>query len=82
MTGKNKKLNFPILKQIRINQEQAEKWDSKAIRNFLEGNEISKNNSLDTQILLKMIPAFIESGIKINLEEQEIERIKQLWGNN
>ena len=33
---------------------------------------------LDFSILTKMIPAFIQAGLKIQLEEQEISRVKEL----
>ncbi|MBA7492064.1 hypothetical protein ES702_02613 [subsurface metagenome] len=35
--------------------------------------------SIDTEILKKMIPVFIENKIEIELEDNEIERIKQLY---
>jgi len=34
---------------------------------------------LDTQILKKMIPAFVEAGIKLKLEKNEITRITELF---
>ncbi|MBD3216207.1 MAG: hypothetical protein GF311_26575 [Candidatus Lokiarchaeota archaeon] len=37
-----------------------------------------KDASLDTTILKKMIPKFVETGIKIELTTNEINRIKQL----
>ncbi|HUS48636.1 MAG TPA: hypothetical protein VMZ91_00585 [Candidatus Paceibacterota bacterium] len=37
MTGKNKKMNFPIIRNIRLNKQQNEKWNPKRIRAFLEG---------------------------------------------
>lgn len=39
----------------------------------------SVDNSIDTQILKKMLKPFIEKGITLDLEEKEITRIKQLW---
>lgn len=35
--------------------------------------------SIDSDILKKMIPAFIKNGIEIDLEDNEIERIKELY---
>ena len=73
------------IKTIRISQEEEANWDSKAIHEFLQGN-IQSNDSIknskltvDLRILKKMIPAFVEFGIKITFEENEIDRIKQLW---
>lgn len=40
MTGKNKKMNFPILKTIRINEDQNKQWNAKNIRHFLDSIEI------------------------------------------
>ena len=36
MTGKNKKLNYPILKTIRLTLKQAKAWNPDKIRAFLE----------------------------------------------
>ena len=38
MTGKDKKMNYPIIKHLRINEKQNAKWNPKLIRGFLEGN--------------------------------------------
>lgn len=38
MTGKDKKMNFPIVRNIRLNQRQNEEWNPKLIRGFLDGN--------------------------------------------
>lgn len=73
------------LKTIRITKEEEANWNSKEVHEFLQENTQSndsiKNNKLtvDLHILKKMIPAFVEFGIKIILEENEIDRIKQLW---
>lgn len=47
MTGKDKKLNYPIYKAVKVNEEQNKKWDSntpKLIRNLLEG-KLAVNDS-------------------------------------
>lgn len=36
MTGKNKEINYPILKAIRITETQAKAWNPDRIRAFLE----------------------------------------------
>ncbi len=38
MTGTNKKMNFPIMKGIKISEEQAKNWDVQLIRNALDGD--------------------------------------------
>lgn len=51
-----------------------------AIKQDLQENENKvKNDDLDTKILKKLITPFKEHGIKIDLEEHEIKRIKSLW---
>ncbi len=35
--------------------------------------------SLDTQILIKMIPEFIKNQIELDLSENEIERVRKLY---
>ena len=44
-------------------------------------NKIYNENieSFDTQILIKMIRPFVENNIGLDLENDEIERIKTLW---
>lgn len=55
MTGKDKKMNFPIIRNIRLNQKQNEKWDPKSIRAFLEGKAIERGPDENSQILLKAL---------------------------
>ena len=38
MTGKDKKMNYPIVKHLRINEKQNANWDYKKVRGFLDGN--------------------------------------------
>ena len=38
----NKKMNFPILKTIRISKNQAKRWDPALIRGFLDKIKINK----------------------------------------
>ena len=77
MTGADKKLNYPNFRGIKINDEQNKNWNkntSKQIRDLLEGKL-----DLDTKILLKMIPEFKKNGIIVNLENNELERVKELY---
>jgi len=77
MTGKNKKMNFNKIKTIKITEEQEQNWNPNEIRNLLDGN--TNENSIDTSILMKMIPAFIEYGIKLTTTtELEDKRIMEL----
>lgn len=73
--GRPRGINFDHVKTIKLNEDQAKKWNPKEVKNFLDGN----TSNQDSIILKKLIPAFIEKGIKIPLEDHEIERIKQLW---
>ena len=34
---------------------------------------------MDTQILKKMIPLFVDKGLKVMLTKDEVERVKELW---
>ena len=81
MTGKNKKMNFPIIRNIRLNQKQNDKWDPKNIRAFLEGKAIElENTDLVDKLVLLMIKAGINSEIYgIDIKESEIQfNIKRL----
>ena len=37
MTGKDKKMNYPVTKHLRITDQQNANWDYKKVRAFLEG---------------------------------------------
>ncbi len=75
--GRPEGKNFEFIKSIKLNQKQLDNWDSntpKLIRNLLEGKL-----ELDTQILKKMIPKFIEYGIELKTTtEIEDKRIMEL----
>jgi len=47
MTGKDKKMNYPVIKHIRITDQQNANWDYKKVRGFLSGN------SNNTEIVAK-----------------------------
>lgn len=74
MTGANKTLNYPVIKTIKITPEQENNWNPIKIRNCLD-----KKESIDTRILKKLIPVFIEKDIEIDLLEEEIHRIEELY---
>lgn len=38
MTGKNKKNNYPYIKNIRLSRKQLKAWDTKKIKSYLNGN--------------------------------------------
>ena len=38
-----------------------------------------ESNTLDTEILKKMIPAFIQNEIELDLSNKQIERVKELY---
>jgi len=74
MTGKNKKLNFPIFKGLKINEAQNENWNPKLIRKVLESNPIE---------LLKQLCELMDEKmdfVKTPVEEDEklIEQIEEL----
>ena len=72
MTGKEKKMNFPIVRNIRINEKQNNKWDPKHIRAFLEGKTM--NTDIVDKLVLLMIKAGINSeGYGIDIKESEIQ---------
>jgi len=77
MTGADKKLNYPIYKAVKINDEQNKNWDSntpKLIRDLLEGKL-----SIDTQILKKLLVKFIDLEVKLeDTTEIEDKRIMEL----
>ena len=75
MTGKDKKMNFPIVRNIRINEQQNDKWDPKHIRAFLEGKTVGPTNTgLIDKLVLLMIKAGINSdGYGIDIKESEIQ---------
>ena len=63
-----------IRKMIRISPEENENWDIVKVHEFLS----SPGENNDTEILKKMIPSFIKYGIEIELDTNEIERVKEL----
>lgn len=75
MTGKDKKMNFPIVRNIRINDQQNNKWDPKLIRGYLDGKAIEReNNDLIDKLVLLMVKAGINSEDHgIDIEEAEIQ---------
>ena len=80
MTGKDKKMNFPIVRNIRLNQKQNDKWDPKNIRAFLEGKAIEKENIENIDLLDKLVFLMIKAGINsetygIDIKESEIQPI-------
>jgi hypothetical protein len=48
------------------------------INKILRESEASPN--YDFRILVKMIPAFIQAGLKVELSEEEISRVKEING--
>ena len=64
MTGKDKKMNFPIIRNIRLNQKQNDKWNPKNIRAFLEGN--SNDVMKDFKRLYQIMNVFLLPKINEN----------------
>ena len=66
-----------IRKMIRISPEENDNWDIVKIHEFLQNKLPGDNN--DTEILKKMIPAFIKYGVKLETTtEMEDKRIMEL----
>ena len=66
MTGKDKKLNYPIFKAVKINAEQNKKWNNntpKLIRTMLENNPIE---------LLKFYNEFFKDNLDYLLKNTDI----------
>ena len=66
--------NMLIPEDLKGNQEFY-KYMRKCRDNYIAG----KIENIDTEILEKMIPLFIENKIEIDLKDDEIERIKRLY---
>ncbi len=72
MTGKDKKMNFPIIRTIRLNEQQDDKWNPKRIRAFLEGETVDLD--LMDKLVLLMVKAGVNSKVYgIDIEEAEIQ---------
>ncbi len=63
MTGKNKKMNFPVFKAIKISKAQDENWNPKLIRSVLENNPIK---------LLEFYNNFFKDNIDYLLKDTKI----------
>ncbi len=77
--GRPKGVNFPVNKLIRISQKQNENWRNNPNTPNLIKDLLDGKLGLDTEILKKMIPEFIKQGIELDLDEKEIERVKELY---
>jgi len=67
MTGKDKKMNFPLVRNIRLNQRQDDKWNPKLIRGFLDGktdNNVMKDFKRLYQVMnVYLLPRINENKI-------------------
>ncbi|MFO8019496.1 MAG: hypothetical protein R6U96_12790 [Promethearchaeia archaeon] len=73
MTGKNKKMHYPIVKSIRINKSMETNWNPEEIRGFLKGDSNLKT-------LLQKLYEIMETKMKFTskLSEENIETIKRI----
>ncbi len=72
--GRPEGKNFEFIKSIKLNQKQVNNWDSKRIKNFLEGKL-----EIDTEILKKLLVKFIDLEVKLeDTTEIEDKRIMEL----
>ncbi len=80
--GRTKKFNEKSkVLTIRVPESQYNTIKS-TIENIIENKYVSENDpedTLDTLILKKMIPEFIKYDIEIELDNNEIERVKSLY---
>ncbi len=60
MTGTGKKMNFPFVKQIRLNQDQMDKFSAIEIRFFLD-NKTDK--FMENQFIVKVLKDMFEKGV-------------------
>ena len=72
MTGKDKKMNFPIVRNIRLNEQQNDKWNPKCIRAFLEGETVDQV-FIDKLVLLMVKAGVNSEGYGIDIKESEIQ---------
>ena len=81
MTGKDKQMNFPIVKNIRLNQQQSDKWNSKLIRGFLDGktdNDVMKDLKRLYQIMnVFLLPKINDTKIA-EIPNSVLEELEQL----
>lgn len=81
MTGKDKKMNFPIVRNIRLNEQQSDKWDPKLIRGFLDG-KTDNNVMKDLKRLYQIMNVFLLpkiNDIKIaEIPNSVLEELEQL----
>ena len=82
MTGKDKKMNFPIVRNIRLNQRQNEKWNPKLIRELLDGksNGVMKDFKRLYQIMnVFLLPKINENKIAEipNSVLEELEHLEE-----
>ena len=74
MTGLSKRMNFPILKAIKISEEQNRNWNPKLIRNALD------SNMPDTKDLLQKLYDImrIKMKVRFDLNDQEMESLMKI----
>ena len=69
--------------QLLSTEREKDKTFSKTVNRLLREhltscNKKSGGNTLDTEILQKLIPVFVSKRLKVDLEPEEIARIKEL----
>ena len=76
MTGSGKSMNFPFVKQIRLNQKQMDKFDANEVRNFLDGGKGYKD--IDNQYIVYVIREMFESGVLKVYSDKLTEQYKMV----
>ena len=76
MTGKNKKMNYPVFKAIRLSENQAKKWNTALIRKFLDNETVynTEDNQNETKEVLQKSKDYYEIlGVNRNSSENDIK---------
>jgi len=80
-------IHLRVTKTVKEEISKKAKDQEKSMTSYLLEGVMTPNNSsesvitntIDTSILRKMIKPFAEKGIQVNLNEDEIERVQELW---
>ncbi len=73
MTGSGKSMNFPFVKQIRLNQAQMDKFNPKEVRKFLSSSQTTDkaiNNQYIVQVIKEMFEKDVIKVYKAKMNEQ------------
>lgn len=75
MTGSGKSMNFPFVKQIRLNEEQMNKFDPKEIRKLIDGNHA---NCAQNRRIVNVLREMFEKGVLKVYADKLTEQYKKV----